>query len=229
MTDSNIASENSAPAGKSGYIVVIMIGIMVLLMLGSLVIWSQLQDDVTIAYRKHDPLPVMGTVPDFKLTERNGTVVYRSDLEGRVWIADFIFTRCAGTCPAMTKSMGAVQRSLDGMHELWPPAKVVSFTVDPEWDTTDVLNEYAVSHEADSKSWLFLTGGYDQMQELAIKGFKLPMQENGDSAGEAVIHSQKFVLVDPESRIRGYYDGTDPEATRRMLADVLHLAREIAR
>lgn len=182
--------------------------------------------DIQLGFKKHEPLPVIKEAPAFSLMTAHGREVTLEDLKGRIWIADFIFTRCAGTCPEMSESMGNLQRSLDNIPELWPPALLVSFTVDPEWDTPEVLQDYGERHEAEPDKWVFLHGQYDEIQQLATKGFLLGVQKDGGSEIEPIIHSQSFVLVDPDGRIRGYYDGTDPEKVRQLIADVLRLLRE---
>ena len=158
-------------------------------------------------------LPVMGSVPDFKLTERSSREVGREELAGKVWIADFIFTQCAGTCPLMTVNMKKLQDSL--------PAEIqfVSFSVDPAHDTPEVLKEYADRNGADPKRWLFLTGDTDAMYKLSIDGFKLAVDATGGTPAEPIVHSTRFVLVDQQGRIRGYYGMDDADAMSQLTKD----------
>ncbi len=161
---------------------------------------------------------VLGAVPDFAFEERRGRRVEAKELRGRVWVADFIFTSCAGTCPKMTANMAALERRL-------PPGVVlVTFTVDPERDTREVLTAYAEQHGgAASERWLFVRGEREAMQRFAVSGMKLPAQMVGPGGAEEILHSSRFVLVDAEGRIRGYYEGTPPEGVERLLEDVAKL------
>jgi protein SCO1/2 len=166
--------------------------------------------------RRPDPPPVLGQVPDFTLTNRDGRTVRRSDLAGSPWIADFIFTRCPASCPMMTARLSRLERGL-------PPdlgVRFVSFTVDPEHDTPEVLQKYAASFKVPDR-WLFLTGDKDQLYRLSKEGFKLGVEINPQpNTLEPILHSTRFVLVDGEGRIRGYYDGFDEESMGRLERDL---------
>ncbi|MFQ5412362.1 MAG: SCO family protein, partial [Phycisphaerae bacterium] len=119
-------------------------------------------------------LPVLGHVPDFDLIERNGQAVTLSDLRGKVWIADFIFTSCGGPCPIMTRRMGELHRTLK--REALSGVTTVSISVDPLRDSPKQLMEYATIHRADDEDWLFLTGGEKAIRDLSVGGFKLPVE-----------------------------------------------------
>jgi protein SCO1 len=150
-----------------------------------------------------------GRVADFSLTERDGRVVERADLSGRVWVAAFIFTRCAGPCAKVSGSMANLQHDLAGNQDV----VLVSFSVDPEFDTAQVLREYAQRYGADPNRWLFLTGQRDELYRLIRTSFRLGVERNeGSNAqpGYEVEHSTKLVLVDPRGHIRGYFDSTEP-------------------
>ena len=162
-------------------------------------------------------VPVYSTVPDFTLTERSRRSVTRQDLEGQVWVADFIFTRCAGICPVMSSNMQKLQERLPG------EVRLVSFSVDPSHDTTEVLTEYAKRYNADPDRWLFLTGDPSTMQELSVDGFKLALDPTGGTEAEPITHSSRFVLVDRQGHIRGYYGIEDPDALSRLIADAKKL------
>jgi protein SCO1/2 len=159
----------------------------------------------------------MGSLPEFRLTERSGRPLALADLRGRPWVADFIFTRCGGACPAMTARMARLRR------EIPTDVPFVSFSVDPAHDTPEVLSRYAVTFRAD-ESWRFLTGPPKEVYDLSVGGFKLaamevPPAEQAAGGDGPFLHSSKFVLVDAEGVIRGYYDSTDEEAMRRLVAD----------
>jgi protein SCO1/2 len=171
--------------------------------------------------RRPSPLPVYGSVPDFELTERSGRAVRLADLKGRIWIADFIFTSCAGPCPMLSQQMSGFQASLARAPEI----RLVSFSVDPERDTPAVLSEYAARYRADPERWLFLTGDRKAVYGLIREGFRLTVEQAPEDEGQ-VIHSLRFTLVDRAGRVRGYYNGDDPESLRRLLPDVDRLLRE---
>ena len=162
-----------------------------------------------------------GRVPEFALVERSGKRTTLADLRGTVWIADFIYTTCQDTCPLQTAAMAKLQNDWQGKVGL----KLVSFTVDPERDTIEALSRYAETYKADSSRWLFLTGAKEEVARLVQEGFKLsaaiaPRDENADVV---ILHSPRFVLIDKEAQIRGYYDSRDREALRRLQKDVARL------
>ena len=173
------------------------------------------------------PAPALadfGPLPHFELTRETGAAVADADLTGRVWIADFIFTRCAGPCPRMSAQMAAVQTSLADQ----PRIALVTFTVDPEFDTPEVLSDYSRESGADPARWMFLTGHRHDIYPLALHGFKLAIDADPNDE-RAIIHSTKFVLVDAARHIRGYYDGTDPADVARLTRDAAGLAQAAAR
>jgi cytochrome oxidase Cu insertion factor (SCO1/SenC/PrrC family) len=158
-----------------------------------------------------------GPVPDFSLTESSGRTLTRDDLRGKVWVADFIFTRCAGTCPSMTGRMRQMQDTLPSEINL------ISFTVDPDRDTPQVLAEYAKHYGAEGQRWLFVTGKKDELFKLSIEGFKLGVTDTGGTEIEPIMHSTRFVLVDKEGQIRGYYGNTEVEELKRLTEDAKRL------
>lgn len=177
------------------------------------------------ALARHEPPPVMSPLPSFALVEANGRTVTADDLRGRPWVADFMFTRCGGACPAMTARMAALRRQ--------SPEDVVfvSITVDPAHDTPEVLGRYARRAGA-GPGWLFLTGPQDALYRLAIEGFKLGVEEvpperqpRGDGP---FLHSSHFVLVDRKGYVRGYYDSTDEDALVRLRRDLAAVRSERA-
>jgi cytochrome oxidase Cu insertion factor (SCO1/SenC/PrrC family) len=159
-----------------------------------------------------------GSVPDFSLTERSGSSVTLADLRDKIWIADFIYTRCTDTCPLQTAMMAKLQDEYTGK----PDVHLVSFTVDPERDTPQALIRYAERHRADSKRWYFLTGPRDLILRLIQDGFHLSVAAvaNETDATGMIPHSPRFVLVDKQARIRGYYDSREREAFVRLKNDI---------
>ncbi len=173
------------------------------------------------------PLPVLGAVPAFSLTERSGKTVTATDLAGRVWIADFIFTRCGGMCPGLTTTLAALLRRLDAAG--LPNTTAVSFTVDPTRDDPATLQRYAERFGADATRWLFLTGERDAVERLVRDGFRLSIAElppgERENSPEPITHSDRFVLVDADLNIRGYYHATEADAVERLERDLVRLVR----
>lgn len=167
--------------------------------------------------------PVVGAVPSFSLVERDGQSFSRDDLSGQPWVADFIFTRCTGMCPALSARMSELRRR---MRDAGLQARLVSFSVDPSHDTPERLRAYAERYAA-GDDWFFVTGERDDLYSLIGDGFRLsvaersPEQAEGD--GELITHSDRFVLVDGEGRIRGYYHGVDPDSLAQLLRDLTAL------
>ena len=164
-----------------------------------------------------------GSVPDFTLIERNGSVVSLAQLRGKVWIADFIYTTCTDTCPLQTAMMAKLQQEYAAKSDI----QLVSFTVDPERDTPQVLTRYADKHQADAARWYFLTGQRDRIIRLIQQGFHLAVAAVPIEAEPSgmIPHSPRFVLVDKESRIRGYYDSRELEAFLRLKNDIYTLLK----
>ena len=158
--------------------------------------------------------PVLGLLPEFELTDQAVETFGSRQLRGKAWIANFIFTRCTATCPAQTAKISEFQGQLQD-SPLWDEVRFVSFTVDPEHDTPQVLSEYAKNANADVQHWKFLTGEREVIWRLSKDGFKLPVSENTDPT-IAITHSPKVMLVDPYLRIRGIYEVTTKEGLARL-------------
>ena len=161
-----------------------------------------------------------GAVPDFALTERSGRTLALSDLRGKIWLADFIYTACKDTCPLESASMAQLQNDLGSEG-----FKLVSFSVDPARDTPAVLSRYADLFHADPARWFFLTGNKNDIYRLVQEGFHLsaiPIDDSTHVEGE-VFHDAHFILVDGAAQIRGYYESNDPAALKRLAADAKKL------
>jgi protein SCO1/2 len=165
--------------------------------------------------------PEYRALPDFALTAVtvDGTSpLDRRALAGRVWVADFVYTTCAGPCPLLSAHMQALQKRLPKSIGL------LSFTVDPDHDSPEVLTVYARGFGADPQRWLFVTGDKPALIKLFRDGFQISAVESKDAPqGQNVAHTTKFVLLDSESRIRAYYDGDDPASIDRLAADAAAL------
>ncbi len=165
-------------------------------------------------------LPIIAEVPDFALTHHDGTSIRTKDLLGKPWVADFVFTRCPGVCPIMTQRMKEL--TIDLAPGL---ARYVSISVDPEHDTPEVLKVYAQKHEA-GPDWYFLTGAESEIYPLIRQGFMLALDAspaNPAEGTEPIVHSNRFVLVDAEGRIRGYYNSFNAEELAQLRVDVARL------
>ena len=162
-----------------------------------------------------------GSVPQFSLVERSGKTTTLADLRGTIWIADFIYTTCQDTCPMQTAEMAQLQEHWKDRAGL----KLVSFSVDPEKDTAEVLSRYANRYKADSQRWLFLTGAKEEIGRLVQEGFRLSaVALSSEGKKDSVImHSPRFVLIDKQAEIRGYYDSRDPQAIQRLKKDAASL------
>jgi len=158
-----------------------------------------------------------GQVPDFTLVDSHERPLSLADLKGHVWVADFIFTSCAGMCPMMTGEMRKLQDALPG------EIRLVSFSVDPSRDTPEVLRSYASRYGADQHRWFFVTGERQALYDLSIKGFKLGVDDAQGTPSEPITHSSRFVLIGKDAQIRGYYSGTDSDELRRLAEDARKL------
>jgi protein SCO1/2 len=163
------------------------------------------------------PPPMLGTVPDFRLVDQTGATFGPERLTGRVWIADFVFTRCPDVCPRMTERLAAVHRALAERADL------VSVSVDPAYDTPERLAVFARAHGAESPRWHFLTGDSRYVQEAVLRGFKIAFSRESDDIA-TLTHGVHVVLVDGRGRIRGYYDSNDADALERLVGDARRLA-----
>lgn len=165
--------------------------------------------------------------PDFDLVNCDGRSVSKADLAGKVWVAAFIFTRCPGPCPLITRRMSEVQRRLADDREF----RLVSFTVDPAYDTPDVLLRYAQARGADPKRWYFLTGRDDAeetMHRLAndfkVAASKLPPEEGAETSEVPnIVHGTNILLVDQTGWVRAIFDSEDPESVRQIAEAVARL------
>lgn len=176
--------------------------------------------------RRPEPLPVYGQLPGFSLVNRDGRPVGLRDLAGKAWVADFVFTRCPASCPMMSSRMARLERSLPPDAEV----RLVSISVDPAFDTPEVLERYAGKYKAPER-WLFLTGEKEAVRSLCVEGFKLGLDMEpapGMAGPEPILHSNRFVLVDGEGRIRGYYEAFDEASMEKLRADLLRLASALS-
>ena len=161
-------------------------------------------------------LEVFFDVPPFHLVSQDSKPFDSQVLTGKIWVADFIYTTCPGPCPRMTSQM----REVEDAFKNTPDVRFVSFTVDPEHDTPAALTEYAKEHGASPADWYFLTGPMAELQRLDRNVFKLGTLDG------TLEHSTRFVLVDRQSRIRGFYETSEQQNIPKLIEDILSLARE---
>ena len=161
-------------------------------------------------------LPISGTVPDFEFTDSNGQIITREDMEGKVWVADFIFTTCTMACPIMTGNMNIIHKTFRDNNNV----RIISISVYPEYNTPAILKEYASRYNANTDRWHFLTGPEESVKKIIKNGFKIGDYE------DIIFHSEKFALVDISGNIRGYYSGMKTEDMSQLQKDIKILLRE---
>jgi len=154
-------------------------------------------------------------VADFSLVNQNGETITQEDYKDKIYVADFFFTTCLTICPIMTKNMGEVQEAIKND----PNIMLLSHSVTPQIDTVAQLKRYALEKGVIDSKWNLVTGDKKQIYELARKSY-LAVKNDGDGGPFDMIHTENFILVDKEKRIRGFYDGTDREEIDRLLGDI---------
>ncbi len=166
--------------------------------------------DSTLYYKKK-----YHTIADFKLVNQNGDTITQANYKDKIYVADFFFTTCPTICPIMTKNMAEIQDAiLDD-----PDIMLLSHSVTPVIDSVPQLKKYALEKGVVDSKWNLVTGDKKQIYELARKSY-LAVKNDGDGGPYDMIHTENFILVDKEKRIRGFYDGTNPEDIDKLLADI---------
>ncbi len=164
-------------------------------------------------------LPTLGKVPAFELTDQEGATFGSKQLQGQIWVAAFMFTRCPSICPRITRVMVELQQRAKqrGLEMHW-----VSFSVDPENDRPPVLKAFAKEHGSDLANWSYLTGPLKAIRDTAEQGFKLALEGKPTEGAEhmGITHGSHLVLVDERLNIRGYYRTLDDHAQKQLLDDV---------
>jgi protein SCO1/2 len=165
-------------------------------------------------------LEKISQVPAFQLTDQTGKSITLEDLKGKIWAANFIFTRCKGPCPITVLRMQDLNTKLKKVRG---NVELVTFTVDPEYDTPEILKAFSEPLGADPASWKFLTGTPDAIQKIVVTGLLQPLAKEPDGTPA---HSSRIVLVDGKGWLRGYHDGLDTEAVQKLMVDIGELLRE---
>ncbi len=154
-----------------------------------------------------EPLPVLGGVPPFELTDATGAAFSRTALDGKIWVADFMFTSCTTVCPILSTHMAEVQ----ARYAKEADVRLVSFSVDPGTDTPPVLAAYGARFGADPARWFFLTGPMDTVKSVVVDSFKMVLERiESPTEPATILHGERFVVVDRLGRIRAYPDPKEP-------------------
>jgi len=187
----------------------------------TVIAWAYMQFNETLGSRSYAaPLPQLAEAPQFELTDQEGRPFTTADLKGKIWVANFIFTRCQGPCPVITSRMAEINQALGAKA---PDVKLISLTVDPDFDTPAVLKEYGERAGADGDQWKFLTGPREDVEKIISEGFLQPLMKEPSGAP---LHSTRLVVVDREGMVRRFQDGNDPEVVQKILMDIGDLLRE---
>jgi protein SCO1 len=173
--------------------------------------------------QRPDTPPVLATTPPFSATRQDGTPFTEKDLEGQIWVANFVFTRCPNICPTFTAKMAGVQ--LVSARRL-PSLKLVSFTVDPDYDTPAVLQAYGQKYQADFARWSFITAPVEVLEQTISKGLLQSLDRGDGKDLKTLAHSSHFVLVDKHLRVRGFYRFSETTSVEYLMHDAEAIARE---
>lgn len=160
-------------------------------------------------------------IAPFEMTNQNGETITDEDYNGKIYVADFFFTTCPTICPKMTANMGELQRVFRKDSQVM----LLSFSVTPKVDSVAQLKRYATEKGVEDSKWNLVTGDKKEIYTLARQSY-LAVKSDGDGGKYDMIHTENFILVDPEQRIRGFYDGTDSEALQILVDDILLLKKE---
>ena len=155
------------------------------------------------------------TIPNFSLVNQLGDTISQDTFKNKIYIADFFFTTCLTICPIMTGNMGAIQEAIKDQEDVL----LLSHSVTPERDSVSVLYQYGIEKGVNPKKWHLVTGPKKDIYDLARKSYLVAKDEGGSGPFD-LVHTENFVLIDKQKRIRGYYDGTDPAAIETLLEDL---------
>lgn len=177
--------------------------------------------------KKFEALPVIGKTKDhhignFQLVNQDGIVKTEKQWDDKIVVVDFFFTHCPTICPKMTSSMKLINEEFKNDNSIW----LNSFSVDPERDSAAQLKKYARQLAIATHKWDLLTGDKKEIYKLARNSFMI-VATDGDGGPNDFIHSEKLVLIDPQKRIRGYYDGTRDKEVKQLVNDIKKLKHEL--
>ena len=160
-------------------------------------------------------------IADFELINQNGKTVTNENFNGKIYVADFFFTTCPTICISMTDNLLKVQKEIQNN----PNILLISHSVTPKIDSVTQLKKYAIEKGINDKKWHLVTGDKKEIYKLARKSY-LAVKDEGDGGPFDMIHTENFILVDPDKRIRGFYDGTDSKEIKRLLLEIKILNSE---
>ena len=155
------------------------------------------------------------TIADFSFTNQNGKTITQKDYEGKIYVTDFFFTTCGSICPKMTTNLEEVQKAFANN----PKVMLLSHTVFPETDSVSVLKDYAIKHKVDDAKWNLVTGDKKEIYTMARKSYLAVKLGKPDELYD-MVHTENFILVDSERRVRGFYDGTNKEEVKKLIEDI---------
>ncbi len=166
--------------------------------------------DSTVQYKSRDH-----KIADFSFVNQNGKTITQKDYQGKIYVADFFFTTCGSICPKMTANLVDVQKAFLSN----PKVLLLSHTVFPETDSVLVLKKYAIEKGVDDRKWNLVTGDKKKIYEMARKSY-LAVKLGRPEQLYDMVHTENLVLVDSQRRVRGFYDGTDPAAVKKLISDI---------
>lgn len=178
--------------------------------------------------QKTKPLPVLGNpghkVQSFSFIDQDSNVVTNKDVTGKIRVVEYFFTTCKGICPKMNENMTRVYNAFRGKDDVM----ILSHTVDPQKDTVGAMKEYSLRFEADPKQWKFLTGDKKELYDMARYSYLVTASDDTATVdiGSDFIHTDRFVLVDKDGRIRGQYEGTNTGSVGQLINDITALLKE---
>lgn len=212
-------SAGPAPARARGRTVVLVVVAITIMIAIPAIAWP-----LWVAQHRLPDLPDQGVVPAFAFTDQTGATFRSGAIDGKVAIVNFIFTRCDTVCPVSTLKMARIQ---DDTTEIADELKLVSFSVDPTYDTPARLAEYATRFRADAARWRFVTGEHEAVRKVVEDALFISMDPAGvQASGQPnIVHQPHFVLLDRQRHIRGFYDSTDPIRLETLRRDARELVR----
>ena len=161
------------------------------------------------------------TIPPIKFINQYGDSINDKNLDGKIYVADFFFTSCPSICPVMQRNMLTVYNEFKNTNSI----KIVSYTIDPKYDSVAVLKKYADKLGVEGNTWWFLQGAKDFTYQLAEKNYLVAVKQDNTVKG-GYTHQGYFVLVDKQKRVRGAYDGTNPQQVAQLIDDIKILQAE---
>jgi protein SCO1 len=210
------------PLGRKRLVWLLAVGALALSLLAAGVLLAVVRPPSGLVTPQPVAPPILAQVPDFAAVQQDGAALTRHDLLGSLWVANFFFTRCPNVCPALTSRMAGLQ--LVSGRRL-PQLKLLSFTIDPEHDTPEVLRAYGTKYGADFARWSFVRAERSQLEGSITKGLLQALDMGDGKDLNTVVHSSYLVLVDRQARVRGFYRLSEASSIEAVMRDAEALAR----